>query len=190
MNETTEPVHTNHVELAALELRVRRLEDAFAQVQDLQQLEQRLVERFQLPQPEPPRSTTSLVLDAARHLIAPEPVPPPPTLVAPVPRPYHVEHPWFLTDLLTEARVIVRMFVDPRYRLGWQTRLGAFVLIVAIFTSTLWIPGMVLLQGWFLGTLVDKVVDLLLAFVLFKLLGREARRYRETAPDLPANLRL
>jgi hypothetical protein len=29
-----------------------------------------------------------------------------------------------------------------------------------------------------------------LAFVLFKVLGQEARRYRETSPDLPPNLRL
>jgi hypothetical protein len=29
-----------------------------------------------------------------------------------------------------------------------------------------------------------------LAYFLFKILIREARRYRETAPDLPASLRL
>jgi hypothetical protein len=33
-------------------------------------------------------------------------------------------------------------------------------------------------------------VDLLLLYSMFKILGHEARRYRETAPDLPPSLRL
>jgi hypothetical protein len=40
------------------------------------------------------------------------------------------------------------------------------------------------------GGLLNKVIDLVLAFLLFKVLGHEARRYRETAPDLPPTLRL
>ena len=37
---------------------------------------------------------------------------------------------------------------------------------------------------------VNKLIDLLLGFLLFKVLGYEARRYRLTAPDLPPTLRL
>ena len=95
-----------------------------------------------------------------------------------------------LWELLVELRAIFCMFVDPRYRLGWRMRVGGLVLVIAIFTSSLWIPGMVVMKDWVIGTIVDKVVDLLLAWVLYKLLSREAQRYRETAPDLPANLRL
>ena len=40
------------------------------------------------------------------------------------------------------------------------------------------------------GTLLEKVVDLLLAFVLFQVVHREATRYRTTSPDLPPSLRL
>ena len=37
---------------------------------------------------------------------------------------------------------------------------------------------------------VAKVLQLVIAFVLFKVLAHEARRYRETSPDLPPSLRL
>jgi hypothetical protein len=61
------------------------------------------------------------------------------------------------------------------------------VLLAAILTSKLWVPGSSIL---ILGDLLVKLVDLLLAFMLFKWLGHEARRYRQTSPDLPPSLRL
>jgi hypothetical protein len=89
-------------------------------------------------------------------------------------------------DALAEARAIYRMFVDPRYRLSLAGRLVPLGLVLAIVTSYIWVPGTSIP---FLGRLLDKVVDLVLAYVLFKFLGHEARRYRETAPDLPPSLR-
>ena len=38
--------------------------------------------------------------------------------------------------------------------------------------------------------LLTVPVDLLTLYGLFKILSHEARRYRETAPDLPPSLRL
>jgi hypothetical protein len=42
----------------------------------------------------------------------------------------------------------------------------------------------------FVSGLLVKAVDLVLAFVLYKVLHRAVRRYRETSPDLPPSLRL
>jgi hypothetical protein len=101
--------------------------------------------------------------------------------------PAGVRRTWVLLDALAELRAILRMFVDPRYHMslfGWLTPL---VLAVAILTSGWWLP-LAAVPG--VGWLLDKIVDLFLAFVLFKVLGHEARRYRETAPDLPPHLRL
>ncbi len=84
---------------------------------------------------------------------------------------------------------MVRMFVDPRYNLGWLARLVPLVLLVAILTSLIWIPGIHLMPDW-IAQLVSKIIDLILAYFFFKILIREARRYRETAPDLPPSLRL
>jgi hypothetical protein len=40
------------------------------------------------------------------------------------------------------------------------------------------------------ATILDKIVDLALSYILWKVLIHEARRYRQTAPDLPRSMRL
>ena len=68
-----------------------------------------------------------------------------------------------------------------------QAAVLALLLIVGFVTSSLWVPGATLAG---VGYVINKIADLLIGFVLFKVLGYEARRYRETAPDLPPTLRL
>jgi hypothetical protein len=63
------------------------------------------------------------------------------------------------------------------------------VLLAAIATSWIWLPGTSILPT-VVTTLVVKAVDLLLALVLFKVLHREVTRYRNSSPDLPPSLRL
>ena len=94
---------------------------------------------------------------------------------------------WVWLDGLRELRAMYCMFFDPRYRLSWFGRLAPLLIVFLILTSWLWMPG-VGLPG--VGWIIDKFADLILAYLLFKLLCHEARRYRETAPDLPPNLRL
>ena len=86
-----------------------------------------------------------------------------------------------------ELRAILRMFVDPRYRMSWGGRVTAIVLALAFAFSYWLVPGTSI---WAFGYCLDKVTDLVLCFALFKVLTYEARRYRETAPDLPPSLRL
>ena len=93
-----------------------------------------------------------------------------------------------LWELLIEIRAIFFMFVDPRYRLGWPTRILTVVLLAAIATSLFW-PPMSMLPS-VLATILDKIVDLALSYILWKVLIHEARRYRQTAPDLPSSMRL
>lgn len=99
---------------------------------------------------------------------------------------------WLFLDSLIELRCMWRMLVDPRYRLSWGAKLMPIVLLALIATSWFWLPGITIISGISatLATLVVKAVDLLLAFFLYKVLGREVFRYRQTAPDLPAGLRL
>ena len=98
-----------------------------------------------------------------------------------------VRRTWVLLDALTELRAMYWMYFDPRYRLSWLGRLAPLVIVVLILTSWFWMPGASLP---FVGLILDRAVDLILAYILFKLLSHEARRYRETAPDLPRGLRL
>ena len=107
----------------------------------------------------------------------------PPSMV-----PHSVHHAWLLLDALAELRGMYWMFFDPRYHLSWAARLAPLGFVALIFTSYYWTPGTSL--PFFVGTVVEKLCDLILAYFLFKLLSYESRRYRETAPDLPHSLRL
>ncbi len=53
-------------------------------------------------------------------------------------------------------------------------------MIALIFTSGIWLSVISWVPGF---SLIDKGVDLLLSFVLFKVVFREARRYRDTVPQ-------
>ena len=99
-----------------------------------------------------------------------------------------VRRTWILFDALRELRAMYCMYFDPRYRLSWLGRLVPLAIMLLILTSNVWMPGTGL--PWPLGLIIDKAADLILAYFLVKLLSHEARRYRETAPDLPPSLRL
>ncbi len=61
------------------------------------------------------------------------------------------------------------------------------ILLGAIVLIHYWLPFAIIP---IVGPILEKVGELVIAFMLFKVLGHEARRYRETAPDLPSSLRL
>jgi hypothetical protein len=142
---------TEHM-LAELEQRVHQLEESVAQLQDTRQLEERITERVstRLP-PEPP------------------PPPEPPGLSV-------VQSSWLFVELVQELRAMLAMFFDARYHIAWITRVAAIVLLAAMLTSSWWFP---LSLVPVIGTYLDKLLDLVLALVLFFLLSREVRRYRE-----------
>lgn len=134
-------------------------------------------------------SATGIWSDAARRQVTPTVPNFHPAAAAPPAWPsFRNSMIWLLWDTWAEARAIVRMFVDPRYHFPWSVRLLLLGLVAAFLTTKYWVPGssIPILGDW----LLVKLVDFLLAFILFKWLGHEARRYRQTSPDLPANLRL
>ena|SRR6516162_969539 len=141
--------------LASLEQRIRRLEEAVADLQEgagKSQVEVGPVPRESIMAGNPQEN------------------PPVPSDPGAPPRP-----PWLLVDILNEARDMVQMFFDIRYRVGWFTRLLVIILLAMIFTSGLWFP---LAYLPLLGPPFDKILDVLLAFLTYKVLSREARRYR------------
>jgi hypothetical protein len=182
--------------VSPLEKRVRRLEDAFAQFQAARSSAPPPKERFTdhpppaaPPVPVPGAAGKGGLLDRVRQVIvrADPPAAPRVAAAAAAPVAAAVRRKGLLLDALAELRAILRMFVDPRYRMsktGWLLSLG---LLVALLFSYWWVPGTSLpLFGYWL----NKAVDLALAYALFKVLFYQARRYRETAPDLPPSLRL
>jgi hypothetical protein len=186
--------------LSTLVERIEKLEVALAEVQNLQGIEQRVAERvatqLQRERPAPAESGSPVLakaatlLDAGKNLIpslARPDAPPGPAPVSP-PQPHaQSSRMWLVREAITEARAIVRMYVDPRWSLSWMGRTGPPVLLVAFVFAYYWVP---FTSFYVVGAIIEKVVQLVLAFVLFKVLGHEARRYRQTAPDLPPSLRL
>lgn len=165
----------------SLEQRVRRLEEALMLLQD-----QRTSAHPPEARPTLPPPPTAIRLDVGKQ--PPVATAVPASVGGIVPSITRSSVLWLFWDTWAEARAIVRMFVDPRYNLPWSARVLPLFLLAAILTSEYWVPfsSIPVLGSW----LLVKLVDLFLAFLLFKWLGHEARRYRQTSPDLPANLRL
>ena len=168
-----------------LDQRLRRLEDAIASLQDTRPLEDRITERVtQRLQGRPASGVADKVMERRPSPPptagnASPPVPPAPVAVAPPPV---LRQPWLLFDLIAELRAMVRMFFDVRYHVGWSTRLTVLVLLPLLLLSRFWLP-----LSWVpvAGPVFDKLVDLLLAFVIYKALSREAHRYLQTRAAYP-----
>lgn len=160
---------------AGLEERVRRLEDILA---DLQHTRTDIQERPSLPPPELPAPE--------RPPLSPDDVqlPPPPDTPWLSPGLFPSQR-WLPIEMLAEFRAMIRMYIDPRYRLTWQTRLLPALILVAMFLSWLTFAHLTLI-----GFLLDRIVFLVLAYALFKVLTREATRYRMNSPDIPPSMRL
>lgn len=166
-----------------LELRVQRLESTVAALQDTQALEDRLVERVtdrlqskvaveaeRLSSAER-RTTATAMMTAASNAFR---------SVAPLATPVTAKSTFLAFDIVLEAVAIFRMFFDFSYKVGWVTRILVLVLLPAILTSHLWFPGA---HFWVIGDFLVKLVDLALAFVMFKALSREAQRYMQSRPS-------
>lgn len=200
------PANGTSPRVTALEDRVRRLEDVVASLQDTRPLEERVLEgltaRLERARGNPSdlANSAGLIIDAGRRLL--------PAAVGVLQEGVNAadaaaqaqargstdssRRPWLLFEVYAELRTMLRMYVDPRYRMGWQGRVLPVALLGAIVTSWFWLPGTATLGAISsaLGTLYMKVFDLAIAFVLCKVVHREVQRYRETSPDLPPSLRL
>jgi hypothetical protein len=180
--------------LTPIEMRIRRLEDALAQLQQIRAAELRVTTGHS-PRPAAPvapptaspphQAPTDKLWDlGVRALTAPGEVA---RALSQPPGDPRSRQGWLFFESVTEVRAIFRMFTDPRYRLSWSGRIAPLALAVLMLFSWWWVPFSAVP---IFGNVLDKAVDLLLAYVLIKLLAHEARRYRETAPDLPPSLRL
>lgn len=180
-----------------LEDRLRRLEQALRGLEEMQRQPTRPGDGgIRPPDDAPPRPKGPTWLGRAVawfNTTAPAAPLTHPAGAGPTPRPPRA---WFWWDALADARAIVRMYTDPRYTLTWMGRLLPPALLVLFLTIQLWLPYLLPCVGWVLlrvpalGWVLEKVLELVIGFFLFRALGQEARRYRETAPDLPPSLRL
>jgi hypothetical protein len=165
-----------------LEQRVRHLEVAMADLHDTTELEARIVKRvtkrLERTERKSPDKTAGAASTGRRMLPAmlvahgQSTEPENPSIAAPLGAWRGL---WFFFAAYAEIRTIIRMFFDKRYRPTWLARTVPIVLFLAILTSYFWLPGTSISL---IGTLIDKSIDVILAFLAFKILAWEAACYR------------
>ena len=157
---------------AATELRLRRLEDSLANLQNAEWLAEHVADRVSERLQER-LALNGATLPQAKVSAAPvtEPIPAAPA---------DEQHTWFLPALVREARAMVRMFFDPRYRVNLVTWMAVLFTLPLVLLSGWWFPGAYIPL---VGPYLDKLLDLIIAFMAYKALAREARRYQQFRGD-------
>lgn len=161
-----------------VEQRLRRLEASVAALQDTQLMEERVAERvvvrLKRPSHNSLRESAGVVLDAGRVLVpVTEPVADRPTASQSKDRPW-----WVLSDLWSELRTFGAMLFDHRYAFSLTGRFGPVVIICSYVFTWLFVGGFLLVGG-----VMERVIDIVLAVLLYKIIAREVRRYRRMFPD-------
>jgi hypothetical protein len=170
--------------LESLDLRIRRLEEAVAGLQDTRQMEERVVERVSDKISRNPahgiQESASFLVNAGRHILPLTKGLSSESGEAPSAAARAARPPWWLFEAYDDLRSVVRMYFDPLYRrhMTWTAFLTPFVLLACILLVWFWMPTSIPVLGLGLAFL-DKVVDVLLAFFAFKIMSRELHRYRE-----------
>lgn len=179
-----------------LKARIRRLEDALVAMQDTHLMEERVVTRLlermhqgptappALPAGDEVPSETGEEVDPDAAASARPALPMltlPPSAAAffnaslnTAPRT------WLIVEIWRELRLMIGMFVDYRFHVGWLVRLAPVLLVVGMLLSWLFLSGLPLIGG-----VVERVADVVLAVICYKLLAREAARYRRDVGQKP-----
>jgi len=88
-----------------------------------------------------------------------------------------LRRPWLLIDLLKEVGATFRMYTDPRYRIRRATKLLVPLLFV-LFGLNYLMFNYTMLDIPVFRHLLERLVEVVLAVLLYKVVSREVARYR------------
>jgi hypothetical protein len=152
-----------------VEQRLRRLETAVAALQDTQLMEERVAERIAQKTKRSPlnalRDTATVIVDASKALV------PTGSASSTSNAPPTDKTGWLLIDLWSEVRTFGKMLFDHRYPFSYAGRFGPVIIACAYVFSWMFLGGIV-------GSILERLIDIVLAFVLYKIMSREVQRYR------------
>ncbi|MSU77687.1 MAG: hypothetical protein EXS16_06285 [Gemmataceae bacterium] len=155
---------TTDAKFAELERRVLTLETKVALMPSVEQIETRITEQVKAMPPPPVEPPT---LPSFKDISVPIP-----SLQALV---NTAKTTWTLIEMFNELKMLFWTLFDRRYHMAWATRVIVIVLLVAILLSSWWPFAF----DNTIGRLLEKIVNLLLGFVMFFILHIEMRRYQE-----------
>jgi len=100
-----------------------------------------------------------------------------------------VRKPWLLIELLRDCGATARMYMDPRYRVRRSTQLMVPALFgVLIANYFLW--NLLFLHVPVLTEIVERLVAIVLAVLLYKVIIREVTRYRQIIAQIAGSSRM
>ena len=99
-----------------------------------------------------------------------------------------LRRPWLLIDLLRETGTAVRMYMHPRYRVRRSTQFTVVLLIGSLIANYL-VFNVLFLHIPVVTEIVERLIDIVLAVLLYKVLSREVARYRQMVAQIPASPR-
>jgi hypothetical protein len=97
-------------------------------------------------------------------------------------RPATARRPWLLMELIRDFSATVRMYLDPRYRVRRSTQL-LVPAIIALFALNCFFFNAVFTAP-ILSQIAEKLGDVILAILLYKVVSRELVRYRQVIAQL------
>jgi hypothetical protein len=92
--------------------------------------------------------------------------------------------PWLIVELLRETGSALRMYLDPRYRVRRSTQMMVPLLLGLIALN--YIVFAQLFDIWIISPISERLIFLVLAVLLYKLVSREVTRYRESVAEAQA----
>ncbi|HKA07038.1 MAG TPA: hypothetical protein VKD71_07250 [Gemmataceae bacterium] len=90
-----------------------------------------------------------------------------------------LRRPWLLTEFFREVGTALRMYMHPRYQVRRSTQIMV-PLILVLFGLNYLVFNYTLLDVPVLRQILERVVDIILAVLLYKVVSREVVRFRQT----------
>lgn len=175
----------------SLERRVDRLEHAVAALQDTEIVEERIVARVTQQLKRSPlkslRESATAVIDSSRMLL-PKSEPAASDnydaaedakheATATSTESARSKPGWFLIQLWSEVRTFWKSLFDHRYTFSMTGRVAPIGIAFTYLFTWLFIGGIA-----FVGSVTERIIDVALAMLLYKVLSREVQRYRSMFP--------
>ncbi|HEX3152416.1 MAG TPA: hypothetical protein VHR66_30360 [Gemmataceae bacterium] len=98
-----------------------------------------------------------------------------------------LRRPWLLVDLMRDFGSTVRMYMDPRYRVRRSTQLMV-PLILLLFGANYVLFNHTLLDIPIFKHILERVFEIVLAILLYKVVMREVVRYRQMVAGVLSGL--
>lgn len=161
---------------AALEERIHKLEAIIAKLQDTRELEERVAQRLNIQvEQERSRQSAAALAVVGKHVLPVATQLMQSSVIVADKTGAKLRMPWLFWEFYQDGRTMIRMLFDKRYRLSWTACLVPLMVLLLMLFSWFTIGAIPVVGG-----IMDKLVFLVLAFLLYKVLLRETERYRQT----------